>query len=122
LNFEAVADNPKINGIILYRGDLKDTDYYKLEGIRENFDNHLKALGQSDVVRDQIMEEYMKKRRMKKTLRNDFEDDTIHETEEVIELGSGEPKKGFGLKKLILTILGGLVGFCMLNRRKAPGN
>jgi hypothetical protein len=40
----------------------------------------------------------------------------------VIDLDSGEGRKGgFGLKKVILTIVGGLVGFCVLNRRKAPG-
>jgi hypothetical protein len=66
LSFEAVADNPKINGIILYRGDLKDTDYYKLEDIRREFDGKMKALAQTDMIRDQIMEEYMQKRRMKK--------------------------------------------------------
>lgn len=33
LIMEAVTDNPKIDGLILYRGNLKATDYYKQENI-----------------------------------------------------------------------------------------
>ena len=119
LVFEPVADNPKVNGIILYRGDLKDTDYHNLEQIRSAWDKQFKTIMEKENMRDQIMDEYMEKKRIKKKIRNDFEDlnPILDEDEQIIDLGANGGSKGFGLKKLVLSILLVLAQFCMFNRR-----
>jgi len=48
-----------------------------------------------------------KKKRIKKKIRNDFEDlnPILDEDEQIIDLGANGGSKGFGLKKLVLSIL-----------------
>jgi len=91
----------------LYRGDLKDTDYHNLEQIRSAWDKQFKTIMEKENMRDQIMDEYMEKKRIKKKIRNDFEDlnPILDEDEQIIDLGANGGSKGFGLKKLVLSIL-----------------
>lgn len=69
-------------------------------------------------MRDQIMDEYIKKKRLKKNLRNDYEDEDEFE-DYVVDLASDrKANKKYGFKHVIGGIFGLMFLFIVFNRRK----
>ena len=80
-------DNPMINGIVLFRGELKDTDYPYLDEIRREFDQHYDAEKRKKNFKDKYLKQ-ISTAKLKPKKRNDnifsFEDfDVIYDEEEL---------------------------------------
>ena len=107
LRFKAVYDNPKVDGIVLFKGTLEETNFFTLdESRRENDRKSSSSSKAKEQLRDQMMEGYMRKQRMKKVKRNDI--DEFEEFEkEYIEVNDSEGSTG---RILGIVVLLGLIG------------
>lgn len=86
--------------------------------MRDYFDRSGTSRTQNELLRDQMMEEYMMKKRMKRKVRNDFEEHDEFETQNIIT----EANSAISQKLILLGILGSFVLFCIFNRRKGASN
>lgn len=53
---------------------LKETNFYLQDEMREHYDKTYTGRKNTELLRDQMMEDYMVKKRMKRKVRNDFEE------------------------------------------------
>jgi hypothetical protein len=86
--------------------------------MREYFDKAYTGRKNTELLRDQMMEDYMIKKRMKRKLRNDHEE---HEEFESYVIAAPS-EVGVSKKSLLLGLIGLLAGFCYFNRRKGGKN
>ena len=115
LRFKKVSDNPKIDGIILFRGKLEETNFFHLDDLRNEWDKKFTSNRGKEQLRDMMMEHYMKNQRMKKHQRNDQDEHEEYE-KEYIEVSEGSGGKGKIIGALILL---GLVGICYYANSKS---
>lgn len=97
-----------------------ETNFYHLDDLRRDFDKRYTSNRGSEQLRDVIMEEYMKKKRMRKASRNDRDEHEEFE-KDFIEISEG----GSGLKKyLFLAALVALVAYCYVGggQRRSSGS
>lgn len=75
--------------------------------MRQSWEKHFKTVMEKEMMHDQIMEDYVMKKRMKRKIRNDFEDlnPILDEGEEIVELLDTGGKTKAGLKKIVLAII-----------------
>jgi hypothetical protein len=86
--------------------------------MREYYDKTYTGRKNTELLRDQMMEDYMVKKRMKRKIRNDFEDFDDFESEIVVP-----PQDVHISKSLILAVIMLLLGLVLyFNRRKAGKN
>jgi hypothetical protein len=95
-----------------------ETNFYYQDAVRDYFDNSNRGRGQNELLRDQMMEDYMLKKRMKRKVRNDYEEHDEFETEFIYT----QKKKLISKKLVLLGVLGLFAVFCALNRRKTGKN
>lgn len=109
LRFKAVYDNPKVDGIVLFKGTLEETNFFTLdESRRENDRKSSSSNKAKEQLRDQMMEGYMRKQRMRKVKRNDIDEFEEYE-KEYIEVNESEGGTG----KIIGIVI--LLGFIALD-------
>lgn len=84
LRFKKVIDNPKVDGIILFKGTLEETNFFTLDAMKRDFDSMYTSNRRQEQLRDQMMEGYMRKQRMKKVFRNDDQTDEEFESEFIV--------------------------------------
>lgn len=108
LRFKKYIENPKIDGIVLFKGKIEETNFFSLDENRKEWDSRVISNKGKEQLRDLMMEDYMKKKRMKKVARNDHDEHEEFE-KDFIEIN----EEGGGKGKLIgLVILIALVGVC----------
>ena len=108
LRFKKVLDNPKVDGIILFKGKLAETNFYSLDELRRDWDKKFSSNKGKELLRDLMMEEYMKKKRMKKLVRNDNDEHEEYE-KDFIEVSEESSSK---LKFLVLALVVACLGYC----------
>ena len=86
--------------------------------MREYFDKAYTGRRNTELLRDQMMEEYMLKKRMKRKVRNDYEDHDEFETHIIKTPGNS----GFSKKLFLLGLILAFGLFCLFNRRKGGKN
>lgn len=88
LNFKHLnIDNPMINGIVLFKGELQDTDYPYLDEIRRDFDDIYDKENRKKIFKEKYLKQ-ISTAKLKPIKRNDnifsFEDfDVIYDEEEL---------------------------------------
>ena len=90
---------------------IVETDFYSLDEKRREWDNRHSSNKGKELLRDMMMEDYMKKKRMKKTERNDNEDFEDYENE-YIEVTDESNSK---VKYIILVLILLLSLYCYLH-------
>lgn len=113
LRFKAVYDNPKVDGIVLFKGSLEETNFFNLdESRRENDRRSSSSSKAKEQLRDQMMEGYMRKQRMRKVKRHDIDEFEEYE-KEYIEIDDSEGGMGrkLGLAVLLVLMASGYFGY-----------
>ena len=86
--------------------------------MRAFYDNQYTGRRNKELLRDQMMEEYMLKKRMKRKVRNDYEEHDEFETYIINTPGDS----GISKKTFLLGMLLALAAFCFFNRRRGGKN
>ena len=107
LRFKKVLDNPKVDGIVLFKGKLEETNFFFLDDMRREWDSKHTSNKGKEQLRDMMMEDYMRKKRMKKTVRNDHDEHEEFE-KDFVEVGESGSGKGAIFGAIILAVLGGV--------------
>lgn len=86
--------------------------------MRAYFDKAYTGRRNTELLRDQMMEEYMLKKRMKRKIRNDFEEHDEFENHIITTPNNTSMSK----KTFLLGLLAAIAGFCFFNRRRGGKN
>ena len=86
--------------------------------MRAYYDKSYTGRRNTELLRDQMMEDYMLKKRMKRKIRNDYEEHDEFETHIITTPKSNTVSK----KTFLLGLIFIVTGFCYFNRRRGGKN
>lgn len=108
-------DNPKVDGIILYKGGLEETDFAEIPQMRRDWER--KQIDERRKKEEERMkkEESQIKRKEKKKIRNDDYDDYAEDYEDIENMATGSKSILGYLQDYLGLVVVGVVGYFLIN-------